>query len=179
MSATKHIEELCAGFEDLKRQMSSRPITAKTKAALRVMDYRVEQARNWATQQGTVQRALFADTPRVPAVPYSDPDTSMRAAGVISSSGKAKVYEALVLKLLRVRPRTCKELVDWFIDRDIGENRRPGSYHPPVSARLVDLRSKGFTTREGERPTTPGKFGKIHHITRAGLEQLAAIKGAL
>jgi len=173
MSATKHIEELCAGFEDLKRHLERRPTTARAKAAIRVMEFRIEDARNWAAQQGTVQRGLFADLPPAPAVRYSDSETSMQAAGVIAASGKARVYEALVLKLLRVRPRTCKELVDHFIDRDGRSGRKVGSYHSPVSARLHDLREKGLVMRDGVRETTPGKTGKVHHVTKAGLEQLA------
>jgi len=171
VSATRHIEELCSGFELLRAEMKRAGMNTREAAAVRTMEARIESARRWASQQCTVQRGLFGCDRGAPAVPYSDTDTSLRAAAAIAKDARRVVAtEALILKLLCVRPRTCKEIVDHLVDRDISAGRRPGSYHSPVGARLLDLRRQGLVIRDGERPTTKGKTGKINHITTKGID---------
>ena len=164
-------------YAELELELKRGHTSSKVKAMMAIMRDRIEQAKLWQDSQGAVQGAMFDDvTPKEPiGVPYSDTNHSLKAAGAISSSGRAVVYEEAVLRILWKRGSTCREVVELFRKRDIDAGRDPGQWHSPVSARICDLKNKGLVMVAGSRETTPGKTGGVNHLTALGRARVEAM----
>lgn len=162
---SEQIKNLCEWMERIEIQCNKLGhIPSGLRDALTGGRASVRTARSFVERSAPVQRAMFDDTPKVPAsVPWvSGSETSLRAAGEISSSGRAVATRRAVLALLAKGSRTCEEI-------EIALGQGGSSIRP----RLVELRNRGLVFVDGERRTAKSKrMAQVNHISKKGRESL-------
>ncbi len=165
-----HTKQIAEAFARLEKELRRQPQPAAVKAAIFVVNDRLQKAEAWSEAGAPVQRDMFP-TPTDPIkVAYSDTNHSLKSAKGVIESGSAVKWRRWVLFRIKeaLDGRTCDGLVS------VAERHMPNrSMHSTISARLNELEGEGLLKRAGERPTRSGRNAGVYHITTKGLEALS------